>query len=66
MNYTELFILLWLLPVFAQIIIPLIMLFVFVLVKAGNVMNSILGKGTNDMYKDSPDLMANRAAKNEV
>lgn len=44
MNYTEIFVALLLLPVVAQIIIPLVMLLMFSLVKAGHVISSLFTK----------------------
>jgi hypothetical protein len=67
MDYTELFVLLWLLPVITQIIIPLVMLLVYLLVKAGNVvMISIFAKGATDRHQDLPGLMVNNTANPEV
>lgn len=66
MNHTELFVLLLLLPVFAQIIIPLGMLSVFLFLKSGKKIISVFAKGTTDKYKDRPGLMTNKAVNTEA
>lgn len=59
-NYPEIFVLLWLLPVFTQIIIPLVMLCAYLLVKTGKVIRSVFCKGAAVGHLQQPGLPANK------
>ncbi len=66
MIHTEFFVVLWLLPVVTQIIIPLVMLLVYLLVKAVQFMFSAFGRNRVAMRRDSPGLMAHKAAESKA